>query len=156
LGKLQLELNKAMDWLGEKGRLSAEVFQEACSLLSEAEIWDLTDAILEKNVDKALSTTHRLLESGEAPHRLASMIAWQLRQLIQLQSVLRVGGDPRKAGIRMNARKARSAESALRQNPLQTAQVLETLAAANEKMNSSRVGDRRVLEGLVLNLLSGA
>jgi DNA polymerase-3 subunit delta len=156
LGKLQLELNKAMDWLGEKGRLSAEVFQEACSLLSEAEIWDLTDAILEKNVDKALSTTHRLLESGEAPHRLASMIAWQLRQLIQLQSVLRVGGDPRKAGIRMNARKARSAESALRQNPLQTAQVLETLAAANEKMNSSRVGDRRVLEGLVLTLLSGA
>ncbi len=155
LGKLKSELEKAMDWLGEKGRLTAEVFQEACSLLSEAEIWDLTDAILERDVDKALGTTHRLLEAGEAPHRLASMIAWQLRQLIQLQEVLREGGDPRKAGIRMHPRKARLAESALRSNPLKTIHVLETLAAANEKMNSSRVGDRRVLEGLVLNLLSG-
>jgi DNA polymerase-3 subunit delta len=156
LGKLKLELNKAMDWLGEKGQLTAEVFQEACSLLSEAEIWDLTDAILERDVDKALGTTHRLLEAGEAPHRLASMIAWQLRQLIQLQAALRAGEDPRKAGVRMHPRKARRAEAALRTNPLHVVQVLETLAAANEKMNSSRVGDRRVLEGLVLNLLSGA
>jgi DNA polymerase-3 subunit delta len=154
LSRLKLELRKAMDWLGAEGQLTSEIFQEACSLLSEAEIWDLTDAILEGQVDKALATTHRLLESGEAPHRLASMIAWQLRQLVVLQSVLSRGEDPRKAGIRMHPSKARNAESALRRNPLNTAQVLETLAAANEKMNSSRVGDRRVLEGLVLNLLS--
>jgi DNA polymerase III subunit delta len=156
LARLKLELRKAMDWLGKEGQLTAEIFQEACSLLSEAEIWDLTDAILERKVDKALATTHRLLEAGEAPHRLASMIAWQLRQLLVLQSVLRRGDDPRKAGLRMHPNKARAAESALRRNPLNTVQVLETLAAANEKMNSSRVGDRRVLEGLVLNLLSNS
>jgi DNA polymerase III delta subunit len=154
LGQLKLEIAKAIDWLGTPGPLSSDIFQEACSLLSEADIWDLTDAIVQGNVDKSLSTTHRLLESGSAPHQLAAMIAWQLRQMIQLQSVLRSGGDPRKAGIRMRYDKLRVAEEALRRNPLSTSQVLETLAAANEKMNSSRVGDRRVLEGLVLRLVS--
>jgi len=154
LGLLQLELRKAIDWLGEPGRLTQQVFAEACSLLSEEAIWNLTDAIVEKNTDKALASTHRLLEGGVPPHVLSVSIANQLRNLLALQSVLRRNENPKDANLGIKEWKLRAAETALRRSPLRTTYVLETLAAANEKMNSSRAGDRRVLEGLVLKLTS--
>ena len=151
-GLLRLELQKAMDWMGEPGRLTQQVFSEACSLLSEEAIWNLTDAIVDRNTDKALAATHRLLEGGVPPHVLSVSIANQLRNLLALQAVLRRNENPRDAKLDIKEWKLRSAEAALRRSPLSTTQVLETLAAANEKMNSSRAGDRRVLEGLVLKL----
>ena len=152
LGLLRLELQKAIDWLGEPGRLTQKTFAEACSLLSEEAIWNLTDAIIDKNTDKALAATHRLLEGGTAPHMLSVSIANQLRNLLALQAVLRRNENPKEANLGIKDWKLRDAEAALRRSPLHTVQVLETLAAANEKMNSSRAGDRRVLEGLVLKL----
>ena len=115
----------------------------------------MVDAIVSRNADKALATTHRLLEGGSAPHQLAHLIAWRMRKLIELQGVMRRGEDPWKAKLGMRSDSMRAAQAAIRAQPLSTARVLETLAAANEKMNSSRTGDRRVLEGLVLALSAG-
>ncbi|MEC7241436.1 MAG: DNA polymerase III subunit delta [Myxococcota bacterium] len=154
LGLLRLELDKAMNWLGEPGKLTRAAFEEACSLLSEAEVWDMVDAIVTKNRDKALATTHRLLEEGSEPHQLVGLVAWRMRKLIELQGVMRRGGDPWKAKLGMRGPSMRAAQEAIRKNPLNTSLVLEKLAAANERMNSSRAGDRRVFEGLILSLVS--
>lgn len=156
LGLLRLELDKAMNWLGEPGPLKQSIFEEACSLLSEAEVWDMVDAIVTKNRDKALATTHRLLEDGNEPHQLIGLVVWRMRKLIELQGVMRRGGDPWKAKLGMRGPSMRAAQEAIRRNPLNTPLVLETLAAANEKMNSSRAGDRRVFEGLILSLVGAS
>lgn len=156
LGLLKLELDKAMNWTGAPGPLSQTAFEEACSLLSEAEVWDMVDAIVTKNRDKALATTHRLMEEGSEPHQLIGLVSWRMRKLIELQGVMRRGGDPWKAKLGMRGPSMRAAQEAIRRNPLNTPVVLEKLAAANEKMNSSRAGDRRVFEGLVLSLVSAA
>ena len=49
--------------------------------------------------------------------------------------------------------KLREAERTLQRSPLDVAGVLERLAVANQGMNSHRAGDRRVFEGLLLDLL---
>ncbi len=123
-------------------------------MLSEAEIWALTDAIVERNVDKALVTTHRLLGSGEPAHKIIAMIAWQIRQLLQLQEALRNGRDPKSAGVRMPSRKMRAATASLRQRPISALNLLGSIAQANERMNSWRTGQDRILEGLVLALVA--
>ena len=118
-----------------------------CSLLAEAEIWDLTDAIVARDADKALSTAHRLLEAGKRgeAHRLVSMITWQLRQLLQMQA----GGQ-----VRMPGWKRSKMEASLRNHPIDPADLFTRMAQANQDMNSHRAGERRILEGLLLDLVS--
>ncbi|MCB9758731.1 MAG: DNA polymerase III subunit delta [Alphaproteobacteria bacterium] len=153
LGLLQRELEKACLYLGGEGTLTPEVLAEVCSLLAEAQVWDLTDAIVVRDVDRALSTAHRLLEAGKKgeSHRLLALITWQIRQLLTLQQAMR--GDEVE-GLRMPGWKRREAERALRASPLRTADVLERIGQANQDMNSHRAGDRRILEGLILDLAS--
>ncbi len=154
LSRLRLEIDKLSLWLGDDNIIDSRALREVCSMLSEAEIWALTDAIVERNADKALATTHRLLESGEPPHKIIAMIAWQVRQLLQLQEAVRSGQDPRSAGIRMPARKMRAATDSLRRRPISALILLGAIAQANERMNSWRTGGDRILEGLVLGLVA--
>ena len=154
LSQIKSEIEKLSLWLGDEETIDSTALSEVCSMLSEAEIWALTDAIVERNADRALSTTHRLLESGEPAHRIIAMITWQIRQLIQLQEALRSGKDPKKAGIRMPVRKLQAATRSLRQSPVSALLLLGAIAQANERMNSWRTGGDRILEGLVLSLVA--
>ena len=154
LSRIRLEIDKLSLWLGKGQAIDTKALREVCSMLSEAEIWALTDAIVERNVDKALVTTHRLLGSGEPANKIIAMIAWQIRQLLQLQEALRNGRDPKSAGVRMPSRKMRAATASLRQRPISALNLLGSIAQANERMNSWRTGQDRILEGLVLALVA--
>ena len=39
--------------------------EAVCSLVAEAAIWDLTDAVVRRDTDKALAVAHRMLDTGE-------------------------------------------------------------------------------------------
>lgn len=153
LGRVRMEVEKAALFVGGEGTITAEVIDEVCSLLAEAVIWDLTDAIAAKDPDKALSTAHRLLERGTRgeAHRLIAMVSWQLRRLLQLQDAMEHGGD---VAYKLPGWKRKKIEAALRANPLDEARVMARVARANQDMNSHRAGDRRVFEGLLLDLVS--
>ena len=153
LGRIRRELEKAALFLGGEGEITGAILDEVCSLLAEAAVWDLTDAIVQRNADLALATAHRLLEARQPPHRLIFNVTWQIRQMLQLQDAMRHGGD---AGARMPGWKRKKLESALRRRPLDEAWVLSRIARANQDMNSHRAGDRRVFEGLLLDLVSRA
>ncbi len=81
-----------------------------------------------------------------------AMITWQIRQLLTLQDALRSGRGASSAGVRMPRWKLQAAERALRAQPLNPVETLETLARANQLMNSHRAGTRRVFEGVLLEL----
>jgi DNA polymerase-3 subunit delta len=153
LGQLRLEIEKACMYLGGQGRLDEAVLGEVCSLLAEAQIWDLTDAVVARDADHALATCLRLMDAkkGGESHRLMAMISWQLRQLLSLQHAMRTGGGD---AVKMAPWKREKAERALRESPIGTAEVLARLADTNQDMNSHRAGDRRVFEGLLLRLLA--
>jgi len=152
LGRVQTETDKLVAYVGGSGRIGAEEVEAVCSMVAEAIIWDLTDALVRKDANQALAVSHRLLETGEAPHRLMAMITWQIRQLVTLQACVQEGRSPRDAGIRMPGRKMSAATAALRRQPIDPTRIFDTLAAANRALNRSRAGDRRVFEGLLLEL----
>ena len=157
LGQLELELGKAIAWVGGEGTIRGADVEQVCSVVSEAVIWDLTDAIIARDPDRGLSATLRMLDdagSGGA-HRLLQTIAWQIRQLLELQESLRAGRDAPGSWKRVPRRKLDAARRSLQGRVLDPARILGALNRANRDLNRSRAGERRVFEALVLTLTAG-
>lgn len=158
LGRVRSEVEKAAAFVGGKGEIGTDAVEAVCSLVAEAEVWDLTDAVLRRDVDKGMAAAHRMLEQaapGEnASHRLLAMITWQVRQLLELQYATRTGSALPPSWQRTPSFKLRAARETLERHPLQAHRILDALARANRSFNRSRAGDRRVFEALVLKLTS--
>ena len=153
LGRLAGELDKLVAFVGGAGRIGSEDVEQVCSLLAETVIFELTDAIVRGEVGQALAITHRLLEEGHAPARILPLVAWQVRQLIQLQDCLRRRVDPFDEGVRMPRAKMQAARRSLQRHPLRGERTLELLAGATLQMRTSKAGERHVFEALVLALV---
>jgi len=152
LGRIQMETDKLIAFVGGEGAIDTDAVEAVSCMVAEAIIWDLTDALVRKDSNQALTVAHRLLETGESPHRLLAMITWQFRQLLTLQECLEQGRSPREAGVRMPGRKITSAQKLLRRRPIDATRIFDQLCAANRSFNRSRAGDRRVFEGLLLDI----
>lgn len=154
LSLLASGLERCADFVGAGGTVTAAVVDDLCVSTVEAEVWGLTDAIVTRDKDRALATLHRLLEDGEAVHKLLASVAWQLRQVLALQDVIRRGLPERDANLRMPPQKARAIKESLARRPLSPSGVLEELAGVNRLINSSRAGDRRVFEAWITRLVA--
>jgi len=152
LGRLAGEVDKLVAFVGGSGRITGEQVEQVCSLLAETVIFELTDAIVRGEVGQAMAIAHRLLEEGHAPARILPLVAWQVRQLIQLQDCLRRRADPYDEGIRMPRAKMQAARRSLQRHPLRGERTLELLADATLRMRTSKAGERHVFEALVLAL----
>jgi len=154
LTRLANEVDKAACYVGGSGTIGEADIAALCSPASEGEIWGLTDAIVARDTDRALTATHRLMGSSGSAHRLLAMITWQIRELLMLQGALRQRRSPPGSWGR-NQRKLRAARARLERHPMRPAPILEALTRANRRLNSARVGERRVFEALVLELTTG-
>lgn len=156
LGTLSHELEKATLYVAAGEAVDVDAVREACSMLADAVVWDLAAAIAGRDAGRALALLHRLLEDGEAPHKLLGMIVWQLRTVLEMNEQVRKGVPDH--DIQRNLRVKRDLWNQVR--PLLgpkfpgAAIVLGEVAQANRAMNSARVGGRRVLEELVVRLAS--
>ncbi len=156
LGRLQGEVGKLVAFVGGQGRIGPEHVEQVCSALAETVIFELTDAIVRGEPGAALAITHRLLEEGNAPARILPLLAWQVRQLVQLQDCIRRRVNPYDEGVRMPSAKMASAKRSLHRRPLRTDRVLDLLAGATHGMRISRAGERHVFEALILELASAS
>ncbi|MEC7983771.1 MAG: DNA polymerase III subunit delta [Myxococcota bacterium] len=149
---LENEVEKLRCYVGEAGSISDRDVEEIVSTISEASIWDLTDAVVSKDASKAMKTLHRMLEEGRAPHQIFSTICWQVRRLLELQEYIRTGSSYPKSWSRTPERKKREAMSMLKRYPLRPSSIISSLQDTNRLFNSSKAGDRRNLELLILRL----
>lgn len=149
---LAADVEKCAGFVGAGGTIDRAAAAEVCASVAEADVWALTDALVTRDRDRALETLHRLLEDGEAPHKLLGSVAWQLRQVLLLQDAQRRGLSDREVNVRMPPQKLRAVREMIARRPLSPSAILEEIATVNRAMNSSRAGDRRVFEALVLRL----
>lgn len=149
LALVEADLEKCAAFVGEAGRVDEGVVEEVCRSTAEAQVWALTDALVARDRSLALETLHRLLEDGEAPHRILASLAWQLRQVLALQDAVRRGLPDRESGVRMPPQKVRAVKELVAKRQVRPSVLLNELAAVNRAMNLSRAGDRRVLEAWV-------
>jgi DNA polymerase III subunit delta len=89
--RLQHELERLALWAGPGGQVSAEDLRAMIADTSEAAVWALSDALLERDAPKALRIGERLIEQGENVTGLIYGLASRLRKACTAASRLEAG-----------------------------------------------------------------
>ncbi len=82
------ELEKCALNAGLSAKVTPAIIDEMTRPALGDTIFDLTDALGDRNGGRALSTLRELLERGEAPERLLATVVSNLRQLMQARAIL--------------------------------------------------------------------
>jgi DNA polymerase-3 subunit delta len=153
--RIREEVRKLATYVGDGQVVTKADISNAVSMLATIDVWGLTSGVASRDAGSALVALHRLLEQGDAPHRLMAMVTWQLRAILSTLEALRLGASEqvamRAGGVRANQfADVKARAGSWRHDEL--AATIEKLARTNLNMNSRRVGDRRELEALVIAL----
>src|SRR5262249_29827778 len=85
------ELDKLATYVGADATISADDIRHLSAQVQEARIFDLTDALAQKNRKQALNILHDLLADGEPPLKLISTITSQVRSLLLVKELSQKG-----------------------------------------------------------------
>ncbi len=148
------EIDKLATYVGPGGTITSDVLRLLSVQVQEARIFDLTDALAQRNRKRALNVLHDLLTDGEPPIKLVSTITSQVRSLLMIKDLAQKG---------MRAQQIASTigmspfivDKALRQvGNFSTAQLETTyriLLATDAALKRSRLTPEMALDLLVVN-----
>jgi DNA polymerase III subunit delta len=107
--RLELELKRLALWAGEGGTVSAEDLDAMIADTSEAAVWALSDALLERDASAALAVAERFISQGENVTPLIYGLASQLRKACFAAGQLEQGVPPKQleSGLGMHPYAAR-------------------------------------------------
>jgi DNA polymerase III subunit delta len=102
--RLQNELERLALWAGEGGEVTAADLDAMVSDTSEAAVWALSDALLERDSEQALAIAERLISQGENVTGLIYGLASRLRKACSAAAQLEEGVPPKQveAGLGMH------------------------------------------------------
>jgi DNA polymerase-3 subunit delta len=156
---LRQEVNKLCTFMGGAGAITVEEVDLLCSLVADARLWGLTDAIVARDLDAAIDALgHVFADGGDGEaHRLLSQVAWKLRELLEIQSYLRMNPRPAAAPAawaREAPQRRRRVEELLTKRPLDPVKTMAALARTNRRFHRSGPSAQHIFEGFVIDLLS--
>jgi len=88
------ELQKLIVFTGEKTVIGEEDVETLVCKTKEDRVFDLTNALSEKNASAALLALQALLDQGEPPLMILSMVGLEIRMLLQASILLQSGKLP--------------------------------------------------------------
>jgi DNA polymerase-3 subunit delta len=118
--RLQHELERLALWAGEGGEATADAIAAMTSDTSEAVVWALSDALLERDSRRAVSVAERLISQGENVTGIVYGIASRLRKACAALAQLENGVPPKQveSGLGMHPYAARQLVARLRGSEL--------------------------------------
>ena len=156
MAMLRSELEKLVSYCMDKDVIETEDVEIICSQNIEDKIFELIDAISEKNARKAMELYYDMLALKEPPIKLLVLMEKQFNQLLQIR-LLRDEGEQRdtiagKVGINpyfivsyMNRASKYSAEELRR--------IFELAIETDEEIKTGKISDVLGVETLILSLL---
>lgn len=93
--RLQNELERLALWAGEEGEVGAKDLDAMVADTSEAAVWALSDALLERDAAAALRISERLISQGENVTGLIYGLASRLRKACTAAAMLEQGAPPK-------------------------------------------------------------
>ncbi|HEY0392722.1 MAG TPA: DNA polymerase III subunit delta [Solirubrobacterales bacterium] len=93
--RLRNELERLALWAGEGGRVGVEDLEAMVSDTSEAAVWALSDALLERDPARAASLAERLISQGENVTGLIYGLASRLRKACAAAAQIEEGVPPK-------------------------------------------------------------
>jgi DNA polymerase-3 subunit delta len=118
--RLRHELERLALWAGEGGEVTADALAAMTADTSEAAVWALSDALLERDPRRALSIAEQLIAQGENVTGIVYGLASRLRKACVAVAQLEDGVPPKRveAGLGMHPYAARQLVAKLRQAEL--------------------------------------
>jgi DNA polymerase III subunit delta len=149
LRRLDAEADKLAAFVGSAEEVSVDDVRETATESASASVFELTDAVGDRDVTKALRILRRLLADGESPLGLHAMLARHVRALIGARALSARGVGPDSMGpeLGMAPWQARNAaRQAARFATAELTSALKGLAAAEEEMKTSPTDAGLVIE----------
>lgn len=91
LHQLESELQKLALYVGENGEVTKEIAEDLISHTTTSSSLRLVDAVIEKNLQKAIRIFKDLLKMKEEPIALIGLLAFQFRSMLQVKLFKRQG-----------------------------------------------------------------
>lgn len=146
---LSSELLKIATYLGGQGVVTEKILQLLVPRTPETDVFRLTDAYVNGKVSESISIYHDLLRNGEEPIMLTSLIASQIRLMIQVNSLQKkgyqqqqiaktIGVHPYRVKLMMGKSRHTSPERLL--------QILDRLAMIDYQLKSTGGRRERIFE----------
>ncbi len=155
LGALDSELEKLSLYVGEARRIELNQVKELMGGSRLYSIFDFTDAVASRRLDRALTSYHQLDSLGEPAVRVLAMLSRLFRQLLEVRRVLDSGGGQRQ--VQQSLRTPPQATATLvaraeQESAASLAAPLERILATDLALKSSPGADRVIMERLVISL----
>ncbi len=152
------ELDKLATYVGDKGTITVDVVHQLSAQVQEARIFDLTDALAQRNQKQALTILHDLLADGEPPLKLISTITFQVRSLLLVKELSQKGMHSPQIASTLDIAPF-VAEKAARQvgkfTPAQLEGAYRQLLATDAALKRSRMTPEMALDLLVVSFGNG-
>mgnify|MGYP000507145873 CR=1 FL=1 len=85
------EVNKLVMFVGDRPKVCAQDIKKVCTKSVKSRIFDLTDAVAEKNLDNALKLLNDMIILKEPIPKILFMITRQLRHVLEMKLLSREG-----------------------------------------------------------------
>jgi DNA polymerase-3 subunit delta len=148
------EIDKLATYVGKGATISIDDVRQLSAQVQEARIFDLTDALAQRNRKTALNILHDLLADGEPPLKLLSTITSQVRSLLLVKELSQKGlrGPQIASTLGMSPF---IVDKSLRQvgnfNPAQLEGAYRQLLATDAALKRSRLTPEMALDLLVVH-----
>jgi len=130
-------VEKIVTFLGERDSISVNELREIVSNSNTYDVWDLQNAVHERNLSRALEIAQRLLETGESSVGMLAMLSNFFMRQLQPKHRLNYG------------KTTKYANAEIRKN-------LSLLVAADSKRKSSSLDDYALMTQLLLEIVPKA
>lgn len=146
---LSTEIMKMATYLDSKGEITGEIIRLLVPRTPEMDVFTLTDSYVKGNVATSLTIYHDLLQNGEEPIMLTSLIAGHIRLMIHVQSLLKKGYQQQQIAKTLSVHPYRvklMAENKNKPNEKRLLTILNKLANIDYQLKSTSGNRNRVLE----------
>lgn len=146
------EIDKTASYAGDREKITLSDVKEICSRSLRSRIFDLTDAIADRNGLLALKILNELITMKEPVPRILYMIARQFRQILEMKYIKESGAAPGQTASRLGvtpyaASKISKHAEKFEKSDLKKA--IETCLELDRDIKTGRIEDRAAAEILI-------
>lgn len=158
LGGLDAALERLMLFVEDQAPIELEHVEQTVAHTRTRTVWELVDAIADRDTPMALARAHLLMTQGEHALRLLALVIRQFRQLLLGHAARAGGASPEEAAAAAGvvAFRARTFARQLGNYSVpELVAALRRLSEADRALKGSKLADTIVLEGCLLDLCAG-
>ena len=155
LSSLQMEADKLLLYCHDKPMISMEDAENIISRSSLAGVFEMTDAVAARKSGQAVQVMRRLLQQGESPYMLLSMLATQYRNVLAVKNMTDRGFSQQQIASKMHINPyvvKKSLPVARKYDYPSLVKALEMLLAADYDSKSGKRDIEYMLELAVLRI----